>query len=997
MVKQGKAKSKSEARKKFEAIKRTYFKGSTGTTVSKEGKVYAVGTGGGSAPVSSGGTPATSGGKPVIVDNEAITREQLEAQRKEREKAQQIEQAKRTQIEEINRLYQLKRDEQIARRGKRGEIITTGPEEKYTDITATSYTLTPRSAVVRPEFVKSRAIVLSNLPEQRKPKQPGVVESRGLKTGAELYAEAREKKLSDYEERVLGLKKREEAFYGSEGFKRISGLASYTTEQLSRYSLVGLGIILPKKEPTPLEQRGEVGYIVESGLRSAFSFPIALGGAVPITFQKAYLYGEARAMPETRELALRERKRARAEVGRITSPTTKEGRATLIQAGAFALLDTATQLAQGTSPFSKVEVRTATRTAPPVKSTVSKTAPTGKVSSIKNIKVTNEVRSVSFKQGKVTDVTYKTGVLKYGGKVRGQIKVPGETTRTVIIRKEGPLIQTKPRAKVLEREIGGRSPSISITEGTIKTGAKTGKLTLVGKGRKVSGSLRTKTRDIVISKTSKGNLKLKSYLKDEASVTSPELAGTKIIKSAKQEPFIAQLSKGKLKTTSQLDIGTQQGGAELYPTRSTQRSTLYSLRASKNEFVGGRDFKLAVKGEAKGTLRQIDLATQQTEIYTQGKSIYIAKRPATIEYARQPTYKPDIVTAGITTGAKGQPVEPFRYVIKRPQLVTTRETGFQSLVETSFSVSGPRPFKSFGLALQEGLKGTFGNKKGVIPLSKTKLTPVTVQTQTPVKPAVRSLQGPPLTKTEVLALAYEIQGPGSKVFGAPILIEKPAIKTEILTPTRIEIAPRTETPTITRTYTPTKAITKTPTITETKTPTITITETPTRTITRTRTETKTDTETITKTPTKTETPFVPPPSFPPVNTPPARPPFLPPAFGFKPRESIVQESYTVEVRRRGVFQDIGTETTKERAFFKGALIVGTTASASLRVTKGGSPIFGGQYLNPRQFYKSRKEPGVFIERREKRIKSPGELAEITFKGIATQKQRRARGFSVFGG
>jgi hypothetical protein len=45
-------------------------------------------------------------------------------------------------------------------------------------------------------------------------------------------------------------------------------------------------------------------------------------------------------------------------------------------------------------------------------------------------------------------------------------------------------------------------------------------------------------------------------------------------------------------------------------------------------------------------------------------------------------------------------------------------------------------------------------------------------------------------------------------------------------------------------------------------------------------------------------------------------------------------------------------------------------------------------LSNDRFYTSRKESGVLIEKSSKRIKSLGELREITFKGIQTQRRTR---------
>lgn len=102
--------------------------------------------------------------------------------------------------------------------------------------------------------------------------------------------------------------------------------------------------------------------------------------------------------------------------------------------------------------------------------------------------------------------------------------------------------------------------------------------------------------------------------------------------------------------------------------------------------------------------------------------------------------------------------------------------------------------------------------------------------------------------------------------------------------------------------------------------------------------------------------------------------------------------FTAEVRRKGTFYEIGKYETPEKAFTAAKIRVSSTPAASLRVKN----IYGEAVKKPlglgaNQFFRSKKEPGVFIERKEKRIKSAGELLGITSKGLATLKSRRAKG------
>jgi hypothetical protein len=98
------------------------------------------------------------------------------------------------------------------------------------------------------------------------------------------------------------------------------------------------------------------------------------------------------------------------------------------------------------------------------------------------------------------------------------------------------------------------------------------------------------------------------------------------------------------------------------------------------------------------------------------------------------------------------------------------------------------------------------------------------------------------------------------------------------------------------------------------------------------------------------------------------------------------EMFNVEVRKKGVFKKIATVSSPTEAFSIGQKNVMTTASASFRVTSS-----TGTVRNPAVpsniFYQSKKESGVFIQRREKRISTAGEKREITFKGIQMNRNK----------
>jgi hypothetical protein len=106
--------------------------------------------------------------------------------------------------------------------------------------------------------------------------------------------------------------------------------------------------------------------------------------------------------------------------------------------------------------------------------------------------------------------------------------------------------------------------------------------------------------------------------------------------------------------------------------------------------------------------------------------------------------------------------------------------------------------------------------------------------------------------------------------------------------------------------------------------------------------------------------------------------------------------YRAQVRRKGVFRDIGLFETAEQAYKAARTRVSTTAAASARVEgPEGITTPPRGLFSQLQFFRSGKERGVIIERPEKRIKSRGELAEITFRGQQALRAKRSNK-SIFG-
>jgi len=92
-----------------------------------------------------------------------------------------------------------------------------------------------------------------------------------------------------------------------------------------------------------------------------------------------------------------------------------------------------------------------------------------------------------------------------------------------------------------------------------------------------------------------------------------------------------------------------------------------------------------------------------------------------------------------------------------------------------------------------------------------------------------------------------------------------------------------------------------------------------------------------------------------------------------------KEGYRVLVRSKGVFKKISTAPTIKEAFIKGMDKVSNTASASFKIESVNNEKItypSKQFLPHSRFYSSKREPGVFIQKRSFRISSAGEKREI---------------------
>lgn len=125
----------------------------------------------------------------------------------------------------------------------------------------------------------------------------------------------------------------------------------------------------------------------------------------------------------------------------------------------------------------------------------------------------------------------------------------------------------------------------------------------------------------------------------------------------------------------------------------------------------------------------------------------------------------------------------------------------------------------------------------------------------------------------------------------------------------------------------------------------------------------------------------------PINTPrpqqkqPTKPqsPFVPPTLPKKSSKKI-SLGYDVFLKRRGVFKRVNQNPLpKNQAFNFGSYKTETTSAATFKVTpsnRAGLKFYNGPSGSPGNFY---RKGNVFIEKRNRRINTFGELREITFK------------------
>jgi len=106
--------------------------------------------------------------------------------------------------------------------------------------------------------------------------------------------------------------------------------------------------------------------------------------------------------------------------------------------------------------------------------------------------------------------------------------------------------------------------------------------------------------------------------------------------------------------------------------------------------------------------------------------------------------------------------------------------------------------------------------------------------------------------------------------------------------------------------------------------------------------------------------------------------------------------FSLFIRRRGQFFQEGTMPSLTQAFETGISKVQHSAAASFRIE--GAPQAeisqAAMSILPQSFGRSKREAGVFIQKRGFRIGTQEEKAEITFKGIQTIRSKKKK--SIFG-
>lgn len=356
--------------------------------------------------------------------------------------------------------------------------------------------------------------------------------------------------------------------------------------------------------------------------------------------------------------------------------------------------------------------------------------------------------------------------------------------------------------------------------------------------------------------------------------------------------------------------------------------------------------------------KQLDSATlgMKTTKYLPSKAQEMQQLYPKIVHVRFPTYESRIAT--LSTG-------PFkktsRMDYREPPSLVSRGAG-----ETAYS-SRIRLFKT------ESLFPTIIGKKAQKSIGKTKQA--IIQAKAPIvthapRAAVRMRVGSIIKGSQISTK--------SRVFAIPDTKTRTETKSGIKTETRSRL--RTETRSDIKSILRTE--TRSDIKTETKSEVLSRVKSAVKMDTILKQETKVDTKVDTKIDTPSDKPETKIDVSPPIDV-----PFF--EFRVKPNfEKKKRKFFRTKVRRKRKFGSIGIFETEKSAFSAGMKNIFSTAAASFKVEEERGNLIMPSFKDSR-LYQSRREPGVFIQKRRFRISSPGEKREITFKGLS--KLRFMRG------
>ena len=105
-------------------------------------------------------------------------------------------------------------------------------------------------------------------------------------------------RLVEFEKEIQAQKAREQRFITSKGFERIETVAGVLTGGFQKRGEV--------RAVVPIEERGIIGRVGQSFIRSLLAFPIATGGAISEAAEKIKLTGKALTIPEIEKRKIRE-------------------------------------------------------------------------------------------------------------------------------------------------------------------------------------------------------------------------------------------------------------------------------------------------------------------------------------------------------------------------------------------------------------------------------------------------------------------------------------------------------------------------------------------------------------------------------------------------------------------------------------------------------------------------------------------------------------------